>query len=73
VTGSIARCRERWCPRRKPEAAKDSSGHGRVGDRRKDSHPSATFWTGKRIDLEDALKKFGPRNAVFQNEFFISR
>jgi len=34
---------------------------------------SATAGTTERIDLEDALKKFGPGNAAFQNEFPLSR
>ncbi len=35
-------------------------GRDRVGDRRDDSHASATAGTTERVDLEDALKKFGP-------------
>ncbi len=36
----------------------------RIGDGGENSHPAATLWTAKRIDLEDALKEFGPGGVV---------
>ena len=55
-TGFVAGVRERGCTRWERETSKNSRGHSRVGDRREDSHASATFRTGKRIDLEDTLQ-----------------
>jgi hypothetical protein len=74
VSDSIARWRQGWRPRRQCETPKDPSGHSRVGDRRENSHPSATFRAAECVDLENALKEFSPGNAALQNRFhFVLR
>jgi len=66
---SLASCRKRGCTRRECETSKNPTSHSRVGDRREDSHASATFRAGKRVNLEDSLKEFGPGNTTLQNRF----
>ena len=73
MTASIARWRQRRRARRQREAPKDPNGDGRVGDRQEDFHPPATFRAVERVDLEDALKEFGPGNAMAQIEFLFSQ
>jgi hypothetical protein len=69
-TDFLASCRKRGCTRRERETSKNPTSHSRVGDRREDSHASATFRTGKGINLEDTLKEFGPGSATMRSRFF---